>query len=233
MAEERITIPGAPSLEGVLHLPDEGPGRAGVVVCHPHPLYGGTMRNLIVVGIARAVAARGMMALRFNFRGAGGSEGRHGGGEPEVDDVAAALAALAARLPASAPLGLAGYSFGALVSAAYAARPPRLGSLPARALALIGLPARIANVRWLSIERLREVGLPMLVIVGEHDDLGDPASIGSFLAPLEGRATIRVVPGADHYFRGMHRRLGAEIADFLAEALAGAPPADAESPAGA
>ena len=124
-----LDVRGGLRLEALLALP-ESP-KAGLVVCHPHPLYRGDMENPVVVRVAEVAQGVGMATLRFNFRGVGASGGVHAGGEGEQDDVAAALAALAGRLPAESPIGLAGYSFGAWVAARVAAAMP---SLPALAL---------------------------------------------------------------------------------------------------
>jgi alpha/beta superfamily hydrolase len=107
-------------LEGTLRIPD-GPARAIVVVAHPLPTHGGEMRNPLVAGIARACAERGWYALRFNFRGVGGSSGTWSGGRDEALDVAAAVAHARASAP-GLPLGLVGYSFGALMSLRWLSR---------------------------------------------------------------------------------------------------------------
>jgi pimeloyl-ACP methyl ester carboxylesterase len=122
-------------LEALLSLP-ESP-RGALVICHPHPLYGGDMHNPVVVRVAEVAQGLGLATLRFNFRGVGISGGVHGGGEGEQDDVTAALKLLAGRLPADRPTGLAGYSFGGWVSARVAAAMP---ALPA--LALVAPPSR-------------------------------------------------------------------------------------------
>ena len=97
-----LDVRGGLRLEALLALP-EGP-KAGLVVCHPHPLYGGDMDNPVVVRVAEVAQGVGMATLRFNFRGVGASGGVHAGGEGEQDDVAASFAALAGRLPALALL---------------------------------------------------------------------------------------------------------------------------------
>ena len=101
-----VDVRDGPRLEARLARP-EAP-KAGLVICHPHPLYGGDMDNPVVVKVAELAQGAGMATLRFNFRGVGASGGVHGGGEGERDDVAAALAMLAGRLPAESPIGLAG-----------------------------------------------------------------------------------------------------------------------------
>ena len=103
--EERVTVEveGGPRLEARLGLVD--PGRGGLVLCHPHPLYGGDMDNPVVVRAAEVAREAGLATLRFNFRGVGASEGSHDKGRGEQDDVRAALATLRARLAAGSPWG--------------------------------------------------------------------------------------------------------------------------------
>lgn len=98
MVSERVTFETDDGLqiEGLLHLPEATPAPA-IVVCHPHPQYGGEMRNNVVDAICKAALDQGIGALRFNFRGVGGSEGQYGGGVAERKDVAAALAYLGGR----------------------------------------------------------------------------------------------------------------------------------------
>src|SRR5437667_332565 len=104
--------------------------KAGLVVCHPHPLYGGDMHNPVVVRVAEVAQGLGVATLRFNFRGVGASGGVHGEGKAEQDDVVAALEMLAGRLPADRPIGLAGYSFGGWVSARVAMAAERIMRMP-------------------------------------------------------------------------------------------------------
>ncbi len=104
--------PGA--LEALLEEPDHREPRMAAVVCHPHPLYGGTMHNKVVYRLARGLRAPGIVVLRFNFRGVGASEGEHAHLEGEIEDARAALAWLRARYP-DLPYALAGFSFGSRV----------------------------------------------------------------------------------------------------------------------
>jgi uncharacterized protein len=126
ITEQPVTIPVAPglSLEGALALPERP--AAGVVLCHPHPLYGGDMDNPVVGAAAEACAGLGLATLRFNFRGVGGSRGAWDEGHGEQEDVRATLTLLRQRLPAATRLALAGYSFGASMSARVAASGPPL-----------------------------------------------------------------------------------------------------------
>src|SRR5216117_3551162 len=118
------------TLEARLAVP-ASPG-GGIVICHPHPLYGGDMDNPVVVRVAEVCRELGLATLRFNFRGVGASTGQHGQGRDERHDVTAALAHFASVLPSGAPLGLAGYSFGAAVAARVAGERAEAPPLTAR-----------------------------------------------------------------------------------------------------
>ncbi|PYM59679.1 MAG: alpha/beta hydrolase [Candidatus Rokuibacteriota bacterium] len=109
-----VEVPGGPRLEAHLDLPDAA--TAGLVLCHPHPLYGGDMDNPVIIRAAEVAQALGVSTLRFNFRGVGDSTGTHDEGRGEQDDCSAALALLRSRLPPASALGLLGYSFGARIA---------------------------------------------------------------------------------------------------------------------
>src|SRR5215510_1471976 len=112
------------SLEGRLTA---GERDRGVVLCHPHPLYGGSMLTPVILTVEAAFRAAGFTTLAFNFRGVGGSEGTHGEGRTEVEDVAGALVRLGAALEDPALVAVAGYSFGSLVGGQAAAADPLVG----------------------------------------------------------------------------------------------------------
>ena len=124
MSEEVHVIGPVGRLEGIVEQPD-GPVRGVAVICHPHPLHAGSMRNTIVFRTARALRAAGLVTLRFNFRGVEGSEGVHDGKGAEAGDVAACLDYLAERHP-GLPLWGAGYSFGARTICELATHDERL-----------------------------------------------------------------------------------------------------------
>ncbi|MDD5288422.1 MAG: CocE/NonD family hydrolase, partial [Dehalococcoidales bacterium] len=155
MTARHVTFPcGGVQLEGVLHLP-EGTGRfPAVVICHPHPLYGGDMDNNVVVAICSALVKSAIVCLRFNFRGAGDSGGSFGGGVGEQDDVKAALDFLANSPQIdSMRIGLAGYSFGGSVVLPVALMDSRV-----KQLALIS-PA-LKEAGW---AQLKDYVLPKLI----------------------------------------------------------------------
>lgn len=200
------------TLEGVLHLPDRTPAPA-VVVCHPHPLYGGDMANSVVLGVCQAAVEEGCVALRFNFRGVGGSEGTYDGGRGERDDVIAAVEWLRPR-PEVDPscFGLAGYSFGALVACSAAAS---LRSLAA----LVSISPPATGERF-SIP----VETPALVVAGDADQFA-PADALRDAIPRHARTRLVLIEGADHFWWDGTERLFAAVRAFLREALA-SPPGD-------
>ena len=207
--EVRFTTSDGEGLEGELTLPPRA--TAGLVVCHPHPLYGGDMDNHIVRRVTGLAAASGLAALRFNFRGVGGSTGKHAGGVPEEGDVEAALGYLGSVLGSPAAVALAGYSFGAAVAAAVAARHHGL-----RGVALIAPP--LAAVPW----TLPAPPAKMLVLAGA----ADPHCPADALAVLRERvpgAVIHVIDGADHFFSGALAALEAALLPWMKTLDAGKP----------
>ena len=205
MKRERASIPcGGISLEGVLHLPEGRVASAGVVVCHPHPLYGGDMENNVVITVCQALVERLVVALRFNFRGAGGSGGRFGGGVKEQEDVMAALDYMASRTEIDAEkLGLAGYSFGGAVAFATAREDNRV-----RRLALVS-PA-LDDGGW---EQLKAYSFPKLVLLGDADTVVPFARFRKYFDDSEEFQAIR---GADHFWWGFEEEIGRRIGGFFA-----------------
>ncbi|MGD9890465.1 MAG: alpha/beta hydrolase [Dehalococcoidia bacterium] len=195
-------------LEGVLHLPDGVPPFAGVAVCHPHPQYGGDMNNTVVAAVCRALTDRGMAALRFNFRGVGRSTGAYDGGQGEARDATAAVAFLAEQDEIeSGTVGLAGYSFGAMAALAGA-------SERVQALALVSPP-----LQGVSKERLSGYDGPLLMITGDSDHICPAAAFREMAASLTREVEAEVVPGADHFWMGYERDLGALVGPFFARTL--------------
>lgn len=192
-------------LEATLRIPD-GPPTAIVVVAHPLPTHGGTMRNPLVAAIARACADRGMYALRFNFRGVGASAGTWTGGAAEVEDLAAAVAHARVTAP-DLPLAVAGYSFGAITTLRWIAAGGSTG-----AYALAGLPLRsVAFAR----HELPPVPDGTFIVAAELDQFGTAAE----LRMAYPRAVVVEVAGVDHFFQRRHGEVGTLIADRLGTAL--------------
>ncbi len=210
MKLERITFRSREGLqlEGLIYHFGDGQRRPAVVVCHPHPLYGGSMHSSLVATIARTLAERGFIALRFNFRGVGKSEGRHEGGLGEEQDVAGAVETLLARDDVDPQhLYLAGWSFGAWVGLNYGAKDPRLAGLAA-----VGLPTA-----WLREDLLAGDTRPKLFLTGEHDTISEPEKLQRWAAGLAGPVRVVILEGTDHFLAGREREGAQHIADFFAE----------------
>ncbi len=195
------------ALEARLELTDALRPCAGVVLCHPHPLYGGDMDNNIIAAVSRALVRRGMASLRFNFRGVGRSQGRFAGGVGEQEDAEAALSFLAEQAEIDpSRLGIMGYSFGGMVALAVAAR-----SSLAKAVATVSpvIPDDLSE----------EYVKPKLIVCGAEDALLPPALILPKAAVLEEPKRVKIVPGADHFWRGREEEAADLVADFFAEFL--------------
>jgi len=195
------------SLEALLALPPSPP--AGVVICHPHPLYGGDMDNPVVVRVAEVCRELGLATLRFNFRGVGASTGQHGQGRDERHDVTAALAHFASVLPSGAPLGLAGYSFGAAVAARVAGE--RAEAPPLTAVALVAPPVAMTGDE--PFAALASLTARLLVVAGDHDEYCPVAALHALGRRLPS-AEIKVIEGANHFFFGKLYPLGQAVADW-------------------
>jgi alpha/beta superfamily hydrolase len=177
-------------LEALVEEPADVPVRYAAVVCHPHPLYGGTLHNKVVHILARSLRSGGAATLRFNFRGVGASEGRHDAGVGETADTLAAVAWARSRWPA-APLLLAGFSFGAAIAirAAAAAAPQWLISVA---------PA----VDRVSFEGLVVPQCDWLIVQGDADEIVAPGSVTRWAARVAPHARLRMLPGVGHFFHG-------------------------------
>jgi alpha/beta superfamily hydrolase len=198
--EEQVSIAGpGVILEGVL-VPGTAPG--GVVITHPHPLFGGNMANNVVLTATRAFAARGLATLRFNFRGVGRSTGAYGGGIEETADVAMALAFLKSQTPG--PHCLVGYSFGAFV-----AGQALLQGLEIDGAILISPPIAFMDLSFLP----QTPGL-RLIIVGDRDELCPLERLRALLAEGETPPKIRVIHGADHFFGNNEEQLFRVLREF-------------------
>ena len=179
-------------LEAILWTPARStpPPLAGLV-CHPHPLFGGTMHNKVVYQVAKTLDRLGLPALRFNFRGAGLSAGVHDKGIGEQDDVRAALDFLSRAFP-SAPLLLAGFSFGCWVGLRVACEDSRVAEL-------VGLGAPVNDSDFSYLARCAK---PKLFLQGSEDQFGARDKLERLVASLPGENRLEVIEGADHFFGG-------------------------------
>ncbi len=176
------------------------------LVCHPHPLFGGTMHNKVVYQAAKALHQSGAPVLRFNFRGAGQSEGVHDDGRGEREDVRAALDYLAAEF-SGLPILLAGFSFGSSVGL-------RVGCRDARVEELIGLGLPVNNV---DMSFLQTCGKPTLILQGGNDQFGAREKLEALYEALPQPKWLVVFDGADHFFSGALPKLGEAIESWVAE----------------
>lgn len=193
-------------LEAILWNTRAAVSHRAAVVCHPHPLYGGTMHNKVVYQAAKALHRRGVPVLRFNFRGTGLSEGEHDGGPGEQEDVRAALDYLAAEFPGR-PILLAGFSFGSWVGL-------RVGCQDARVAELIGLGLPVDNS---DMSYLRRCAKPKLILQGGNDQYGSRANVEALFQTLAEPKRLVIVEGADHFFTGRLDEVGAAIGAWLDE----------------
>lgn len=182
--------------------------RAAAVLCHPHPLFGGTMHNTLVFRAARALRACDIATLRFNFRGAGRSEGVHDGNGAEEDDAAAALDWVAARLPGVELWG-GGFSFGARTMGALAARDARI-----RRVILMALP--IKRFDCPGIDRLRQPGY---LLFGGRDEFGTRAEFVARYPDLPPQLELDEVPEATHLYLGCTPRLEERVLAYAHRVL--------------
>ena len=176
------------------------------LVCHPHPLFGGTMHNKVVYQVAKALHQSGVPVLRFNFRGAGLSEGEHDKGRGEQHDVRAAINYLADEFPGR-PILLGGFSFGAWVGL-------RVGCEDSRVVRLIGVGIPVDNS---DLSYLRECTKPKLIVQGGDDQYGSPANVEALFAEMPEPKRLVIVDGADHFFAGKLDEVGRAITSWLAD----------------
>lgn len=209
--EITLTASDGVELEGELALPDHP--AAGVVLCHPHPLHGGSMRSVVIGHLFEGLTgtpddtdgAPVAACLRFNFRGVGGSQGEHTEGLLERLDATAALEHLAGALPEGMPLVMAGWSFGADVALS-------VGHDRHAGWIAIAPPLRVIDD-----DRAEAAGAdprPKLVVLGQHDQVVDRDHVEQRTAGWAA-CRVEVIGGADHFFIGRGDRLVAAARDFL------------------
>jgi alpha/beta superfamily hydrolase len=186
-------------LEALLNAGAESATLAAVV-CHPHPLFGGTLHNKVVFHTMKALNSFGYPVLRFNFRGAGLSQGEHDRGDGEEEDVRTALNWLDREF--HLPIIFAGFSFGAAVGLRAACPDERV-----RAVIGLGLPVAAVDDRTYDFEFLQACMKPKLFVSGDRDQFGPRAKLEAVVGSLPEPKKLVIVPGADHFFEGRLREL--------------------------
>jgi alpha/beta superfamily hydrolase len=193
----------AGQIEGILKEPVGGVIRAAIV-CHPHPLFGGTMHNKVVFRIARTFEDAGFAVLRFNFRGTGQSHGEHDHGRGEQDDLSAAMSFVEERYP-DAEVWVAGFSFGSAVMLRSAACDDRV-----RAIVAAGVP-----VSRYDFSGVAQCNKPKLFVQGSLDEFGSAVDLEKLFAALDEPKQLRIIEGADHFFEGHLTELAQAVSRFI------------------
>lgn len=200
------------ALEAQTTCPAPPAAKATAIICHPHPLHGGTMHNKIVHTLARTFGELGLRTVRFNFRGVGASAGTYAGGAGETEDALAVIEWVRSRCPQD-EIWLAGFSFGAYVALRAAAR------VAAARLVLVAPPVHLhAELGSPPAPRA-----PLLVLQGEQDEVVSPAAVKDWIDTLSPRPTLKIFPGVGHFFHG---RLN-DLRTGVQEALRAKVPSDA------
>lgn len=207
-ASERVALPGpAGMLEGIAEDPAAAQPPGCAVICHPHPLGGGTMTNKVVHTLARAFQERGVPTLRFNFRGVGSSAGSFDDGQGETLDALAAVAWARERWPGR-PLWLGGFSFGSYVALRAAAQcTPAL-------LVTVAPPLG----RW-DFSDIRAPACPWLIVQGNRDELVDAAAVQRWATGLAPPPRLVLLDGVDHFFHGRLHELKDTVLAFAATVI--------------
>lgn len=201
---ERLAIEGpVGSLEALVEVPEGRDCTHAAVVCHPHPLHGGTMRNKVVHMLARSLQMLGLPTVRFNYRGVGASDGRYDDGIGEAEDAAAVIDWARRRWPGSR-MWIGGFSFGAAVALRVATR---------------GHSTRLLTVAppidWLIPGGFTVPECPWLVIHGTQDELFAISAVEQWVATLTPRPALAVIDGADHFFHGKLTELRNAVHDWV------------------
>jgi alpha/beta superfamily hydrolase len=208
MKEDRVTFKsGDLTLEGMMAFPGgAGPHRAAVV-CHSHPLYGGSMYNNVVDAVLEALHASGFATLRFNFRGVGQSEGEFDNGKGETDDAIAAIRFLTTQKGVrAAGAVLAGYSFGTTTAVRAA---PSVAEVTA--IVTVALPLGMIDP-----SALGRITKPIVLLAGDQDSYCPGNHLAALAERLGPSAQLKIIPGADHFFGGREHEITAALVEALA-----------------
>lgn len=202
-------------LEALLNAGAENAAHAALV-CHPHPLFGGTLHNKVVFHTMKALNSFGFPVLRFNFRGAGLSQGEHDHGEGEVEDVRTALDWLDAEF--HLPIVFAGFSFGAAVGLRAACADPRVKAAIGVGAPVVPVAADTESPRIYTYEGLKDCAKPKLFVSGARDQFGPKEKLQALVATMPEPKKLVLIEGADHFFEGRLRELREAIEAWMIEA---------------
>jgi alpha/beta superfamily hydrolase len=211
MKKTRVSfLSGGLVLEGILAIPEGAGSLPAVIVCHPHPLYGGSMDNNVVCKLSETLTQASLASFRFNFRGVGGSQGEFGQGIGEREDVEAAISFLSTvKKVDSKRIGLAGYSAGAGF-----AFPVGFNDARIRAMAAVSPPLSMFDFDFLI-----SCPKPKLLISGSRDDLIRTDQFLEFCQNLPEPKECESIEGADHFWWGYESSLAAKVTAFFTRVL--------------
>jgi hypothetical protein len=203
-------------LEALLNAGAENATYAAVV-CHPHPLFGGTLHNKVVFHAMKSLNSFGFPVLRFNFRGTGLSQAEHDHGIGEVDDVRTALDWLDSQF--HLPLIFAGFSFGAAVGLRPACADPRVRATVGLGVPVAPVAADTEEPRVYTYEFLQTCNKPKLFVSGARDQFGPRAKLETMVASLPDPKKLVLIEGGDHFFEGRLREMREAIELWAKEAV--------------
>ncbi len=205
---QSLTIVGpAGNIEALLDAPAAATANAVAVICHPHPLHGGTMTNKVVHTLSKAFNDVGAPAVRFNYRGVGASAGTYDDGNGETQDALAVLDWAQQRWP-GAQLWLGGFSFGGAVAI-------RASVAPSHAPAIARLVTVAPAIRRVSVDSSTPPRCPWLIVQGDRDELVEPADIQQWAQALSVQPRLAMLSGVEHFFHGRLHDLRTTVASWL------------------
>jgi alpha/beta superfamily hydrolase len=211
MKKTRVSFPcGELFLEGILAIPDGAGPFPAVIVCHPHPLYGGSMDNNVVYSLSETLTQASLASFKFNFRGVGGSQGEFSQGIGEQEDVEAAISFMSkVKEVDSKRIGLAGYSAGAGF-----ALPVSFDDARIKALVAVSPPLSMFDFGF-----LKSCPKPKFLISGSRDNFTPADQFLEFCQSLPEPKECESIEGADHFWWGYESRLSAKVTAFLTKVL--------------
>ena len=197
-------------MEGLIHQGEAHSTRGGVVLCHPHPQFGGDMENPVIHSGVHAAVEAGFSTLRFNFRGVGESEGAYAEGIGEREDVRAAVECLASTLGKPRPLIMLGYSFGAWVGS-----PVAVGDHRVKAMVVVAPPLEMLDFGF-----FRGCEKSKLIVAGNRDLYCPLHLLEKWYQTLDEPKSLLLIEGADHFFFSHHRAIIPPLVEFFKKVIA-------------